>query len=242
MSGSEEQLATLSGRPPRQPARARILIGGLGHGLTLRAALPPSAPRRRSPWPSSCRPSSLGPAVRSPPSTGRASTIRAHHARGDVRTPSLPARRSMPSARCRQWPRWPFRPENDRLYSAAGLAASRRPSRGRAPGRLVRLSRRGLQQAPRPVRHGRRGSARARAQQRQGRAPSYLVCGQVQVSGQPASIRSSGTTIWHVTPSGRKSSDNLAANRPAAPRSINVLPKPALLRQVPLGDRRAPTT
>src|SRR5690606_38901002 len=40
LSGSEEALATLSAARLRDPSRARILIGGLGMGFTLRAALP----------------------------------------------------------------------------------------------------------------------------------------------------------------------------------------------------------
>lgn len=40
LSGSEEALATLSGARLRDPGKARILIGGLGMGFTLRAALP----------------------------------------------------------------------------------------------------------------------------------------------------------------------------------------------------------
>src|SRR5262245_34016187 len=46
LSGSEEALATLGCEPLRTHARPRVLIGGLGMGFTLRAALatlPPAA-------------------------------------------------------------------------------------------------------------------------------------------------------------------------------------------------------
>jgi len=46
-SGSEEALGTLSCRKLRDPARATVLIGGLGMGFTLRAALAELGPQAR---------------------------------------------------------------------------------------------------------------------------------------------------------------------------------------------------
>jgi spermidine synthase len=45
LSGSEEALATLSAALLRDPSKAKVLIGGLGMGFTLRAALPVLGPK-----------------------------------------------------------------------------------------------------------------------------------------------------------------------------------------------------
>ena len=77
LSGSEEALATLACRRLEARQGAALLIGGLGMGFTLRAALAVLGRRRGSRWPNWCPPSSPGRAGRWPKSSAAASTIRA---------------------------------------------------------------------------------------------------------------------------------------------------------------------
>ena len=67
MSGSEEQLATLTCARLENQTNPRLLIGGYGMGFTLRAALGGAAAHRRRWWsPNWCRRSSPGRAGRWP--------------------------------------------------------------------------------------------------------------------------------------------------------------------------------
>jgi len=72
LGGSEEALATLSCERIRARPGARILIGGLGMGFTLRAALGALDEGRESTWPNWFRLSSPGRAGRWPRSSAPA--------------------------------------------------------------------------------------------------------------------------------------------------------------------------
>jgi hypothetical protein len=61
LSGSEEAMATLAFERIGQRTKARVLIGGLGMGFTLRAALAAFGPTPGSSLRNWCRPSSPGP-------------------------------------------------------------------------------------------------------------------------------------------------------------------------------------
>lgn len=127
MTGSEEKLATLSAERVGQRRNARILIGGLGMGFTLRAALAAFRPDAE------ITVAELVPAViawaRGPlrPIHGDSlddPRVRLHE--GDVRT-AIGAGGPFDAILLDvdNGPDGLFRPENDRLYSAAGLGAAR---------------------------------------------------------------------------------------------------------------------
>jgi spermidine synthase len=124
MSGSEEKLATLSADRVGKRRKARILIGGLGMGFTLRAALTAFGPD------SEIIVAELVPAViawaRGPLSPIHGTSLddpRVTLHEGDVRTAiSTGAPFDAILLDVDNGPDGLFRPENDRLYSAAGLA------------------------------------------------------------------------------------------------------------------------
>lgn len=127
MSGSEEQLAILSAARIGKRKNARVLIGGLGMGFTLRAALAAFGPD------SQIVVAELVPAVvawaRGPLAPIHGSSLddpRVTIHQGDVRT-AITAGRPFDAILLDvdNGPDGLFRPENDRLYSAAGLAASK---------------------------------------------------------------------------------------------------------------------
>ena len=124
MSGSEEQLAILSAARLTTRPRARILIGGLGMGFTLRAALTAFGPD------SQIVVAELVPAViawaRGPLAPIHGTSLddpRVTVHEGDV---AAAIRAGAPFDAILldvdNGPDGLFRPENDRLYSAAGLA------------------------------------------------------------------------------------------------------------------------
>lgn len=127
LSGSEEQLALLSAQRLAGRARPRLLIGGLGMGFTLRAALAvfPAA--------SHIVVAELVPAViawaRGPLAVlhgGSLDDPRVTMHEGDVRA-AITAQAPFDAILLDvdNGPDGLSRPENDRLYSANGLAASR---------------------------------------------------------------------------------------------------------------------
>lgn len=124
MSGSEEQLATLSAARVGKRPKARILIGGLGMGFTLRAALAAFSTD------SQIVIAELVPAVigwaRGPLAPIHGNSLddpRVTIYQGDVRaamTASQPFDAILLDVD--NGPDGLFRPENDRLYNASGLA------------------------------------------------------------------------------------------------------------------------
>ncbi|UYO00980.1 MAG: hypothetical protein KIT02_07195 [Devosia sp.] len=127
MSGSEEQLATLSAARIGKRPRARILIGGLGMGFTLRAALAAFGP--------DCQIviAELVPAVvawaRGPLAPIHGTSLddpRVTIHLGDVAT-AITSGKPFDAILLDvdNGPDGLFRPENDRLYSATGLAAAK---------------------------------------------------------------------------------------------------------------------
>lgn len=127
MSGSEEQLATLSAARIGKRPGARILIGGLGMGFTLRAALTAFGPD------SHIVVAELVPAViawaRGPMAELHGSSLddpRVTIHEGDVAA-AITARKPFDAILLDvdNGPDGLSRPANDRLYSAAGLAASK---------------------------------------------------------------------------------------------------------------------
>ncbi|KKB10150.1 spermidine synthase [Devosia chinhatensis] len=123
MSGSEEQLAMLSAARVGKRPGARILIGGLGMGFTLRAALSAFGPDSR------ITVAELVPAViawaRGPLSPIHGASLddpRVTIHEGDVRT-AIGAGKPFDAILLDvdNGPDGLFRPENDRLYSATGL-------------------------------------------------------------------------------------------------------------------------
>ena len=76
-AGSEEALATISCDRIRDHTQPHVLIGGLGMGFTLRAALTVLGPMPGSPSPNWCPQSSHGLVVRSPGYSRRPLKIRA---------------------------------------------------------------------------------------------------------------------------------------------------------------------
>lgn len=127
MSGSEEQLATLSAARLANRPRARILIGGLGMGFTLRAALAAFGPQ------ATIIVAELVPAViawaRGPLAVLHGDSLddpRVTMHEGDVRT-AITAGAPFDAILLDvdNGPDGLFRPENDRLYSAAGLGAAK---------------------------------------------------------------------------------------------------------------------
>ncbi len=123
MSGSEEQLATLSAARVGKRPNARILIGGLGMGFTLRAALAAFGPD------SQIVIAELVPAViawaRGPLAPIHGDSLndpRVTIHEGDVRTAiSVGQPFDAILLDVDNGPDGLFRPENDRLYSATGL-------------------------------------------------------------------------------------------------------------------------
>lgn len=127
MSGSEEQLARLSAERIGQRKGARVLIGGLGMGFTLRAALAAFRPDAR------ITVAELVPAViawaRGPLASIHGASLddpRVSLHEGDVRT-AITAGAPFDAILLDvdNGPDGLFRPENDRLYSAAGLGNAR---------------------------------------------------------------------------------------------------------------------
>ena len=127
-SGSEEQLAIQSAARLTNRPKPRILIGGLGMGFTLRAALGSFGPGAE------ITVAELVPAVvrwaRGPLGAIHGTSlddprVRIHE--GDVAT-AITAGRPFDAILLDvdNGPDGLFRPANDRLYSAAGLAASKR--------------------------------------------------------------------------------------------------------------------
>ncbi len=123
MSGSEEQLAILSAARVGKRRKARILIGGLGMGFTLRAALTAFGPD------SQITVAELVPAVvawaRGPLAPIHGNSLddpRVIIHEGDVRT-AMTAGQPFDAILLDvdNGPDGLFRPENDRLYSATGL-------------------------------------------------------------------------------------------------------------------------
>ncbi|GAB5429135.1 MAG: spermidine synthase [Devosia indica] len=127
MSGSEEQLATLSAARIGKRPKARILIGGLGMGFTLRAALSAFGP--------DCQIviAELVPAViawaRGPLAPIHGTSLddpRVTIHQGDVAT-AITSGKPFDAILLDvdNGPDGLFRPENDRLYSASGLGAAK---------------------------------------------------------------------------------------------------------------------
>lgn len=127
MSGSEEQLATLSAARVGKRPKARILIGGLGMGFTLRAALAAFGPD------SQIVVAELVPAIiawaRGPLAPIHGDSLddpRVVIHQGDVAT-AISAGKPFDAILLDvdNGPDGLSRPENDRLYSAAGLAKAK---------------------------------------------------------------------------------------------------------------------
>ncbi|AVF04645.1 MULTISPECIES: spermidine synthase [Devosia] len=127
MSGSEEQLATHSAARIGKRPKARILIGGLGMGFTLRAALSAFGP--------DCQIviAELVPAViawaRGPLAPIHGTSLddpRVTIHQGDVAT-AITSGKPFDAILLDvdNGPDGLFRPENDRLYSASGLGAAK---------------------------------------------------------------------------------------------------------------------
>lgn len=176
---SEEQLARLLADRVGARPKARILIGGLGMGFTLRAALQCFAAD------SEIVVSELVPEVvawaRGPLAVLHGTSLNDPRVRihlGDVAT-AIGGGKPFDAILLDvdNGPDGLFRPANDRLYNAAGLAAAKSAlTTGGPPGRLVVLPRCQIRQALEANRNGARGSNRSRPQQRQGRPSHHLDC------------------------------------------------------------------
>jgi spermidine synthase len=127
LSGSEEKLATLSAARVGQRPKARILIGGLGMGFTLRAALTAFSPD------SQIVVAELVPSIiawaRGPLAAIHGTSLddsRVSLHEGDVAA-AIRAGKPFDAILLDvdNGPDGLFRPENDRLYNAAGLAAAK---------------------------------------------------------------------------------------------------------------------
>ncbi len=127
MSGSEEQLAVLSAARLTKSPKARVLIGGLGMGFTLRAALAAFGPGAE------IIVAELVPAViawaRGPLAPIHGTSLddpRVTIHEGDVAA-AIRAHAPLDAILLDvdNGPDGLFRPENDRLYSAAGLGAAK---------------------------------------------------------------------------------------------------------------------
>ncbi len=139
-SGSERDLASLACAALRDRAGPRMLIGGLGMGFTLRAALSSSVPTRGSSSPSWCRRSWPGPAARWPTSSAAASTIRGSRSARPTSTgdPVRAAGLGRDPARRRQRPARPGQPgERPALRFLGAEAGVLGPAAGRRARRLV---------------------------------------------------------------------------------------------------------
>jgi spermidine synthase len=127
MSGSEEQLAILSGKRLAGRPKVRVLIGGLGMGFTLRQALA-SFPEDAEITIAELVPSVIqwarGPLAPIHGDSLDDPRVRIHE--GDVRT-AITGGKPFDAILLDvdNGPDGLFRPENDRLYSPAGLAASK---------------------------------------------------------------------------------------------------------------------